>query len=55
MAMMHLLWNCLNGNKSQKKMFFKIHIVYIDEAQTVFGTTAEESARRREIIIALCI
>lgn len=54
MAMMHLLWNCLNGNKSQKKMFFKIHIIYIDEAQTVFGTTEEESLRRRNLIIELC-
>jgi len=41
MAMLHLLYNCLNGNKSAKRMFFKIHILYIDEG-TVFDWTNEQ-------------
>ena len=31
MAMLYFIHGCLNGNKSQKKMFFKIHVLYIDE------------------------
>jgi len=54
MAMLHLLWQCLNGNKSQKKMFFKIHILYIDEAQAVFNATKEEAESRRNFIIDHC-
>lgn len=54
MAMLHLLWSCLNGNKSQKKMFFKVHILYIDEAQAVFNVSEEEAETRRNFIIQHC-
>jgi hypothetical protein len=53
MAMLHLLHNCLNGNKSTKKMFFKIHILYIDEG-TVFGWSDEQRAANRGIIEEAC-
>lgn len=55
MAMLHLLWSCLNGNKSQKKMFFKVHILYIDEAQAVFNTTEGEAEDRRNFVIQHCV
>lgn len=31
MAMLDLLNQCLSGNTSAKKMFFKVHVLYIDE------------------------
>jgi hypothetical protein len=53
MAMLHLLWNCLSGNKSQKKMFFKVHILYIDESM-IYKTSKEEADRRKQLIIDVC-
>jgi len=35
-------------------MFFKIHIVYIDEAESIFNVSAEEALRRRNFIIDHC-
>ena len=55
MAMLHLLWSCLNGNKSQKKMFFKVHILYIDEAQSVFNTSVAEAEARKNFVIKHCV
>jgi hypothetical protein len=54
MAMLHLLWNCLSGNKSQKKMFFKVHILYIDESM-IYKTSKEEADRRKQLIIDVCL
>ena len=54
MAMLHMLWNCLSGNKSQKKMFFKVHVLYIEEGIQVFGISSEEAERRRNLIIRVC-
>jgi len=54
MAMLHFLHFCLNGNTSLKKMFFKIHVLYIDEAAGVFGSPEEEAAKHRETIRAAC-
>jgi tRNA(Ile)-lysidine synthase TilS/MesJ len=54
MAMLHMLWNCLNANKSQKKMFFSIHVLYIQESCAVFGTEQSLEDERRDIIISLC-
>jgi hypothetical protein len=36
-------------------MFFKVHILYIDEAQAVFNTSQEEADARRNFIIQHCI
>jgi len=54
MAMLHLLYNCLNGNKQAKKMFFKVHILYIDEG-TVFGWSDERREANRRLIEDACI
>jgi hypothetical protein len=29
MSMLHMLWGCFSGNKSQKRMFLKVHVIYI--------------------------
>ena len=54
MAMLHFLHCCLNGNTSQKKMFFKIHVLFIDEAVGVFESHEEEAEKQRETIRATC-
>ena len=41
-------------NTSKKKMFFKIHVLYIDEAVGVFESPQEEAEKHREIIRATC-
>jgi len=37
MAMLHLLWQCLGANKTNRKMFFTVHVLYIRESRAVFG------------------
>ena len=54
MAMLHFLYNCLSGNTSQKKMFFKIHVLYIDEGRSVYGWTDEEAEQHRQLIVDTC-
>lgn len=54
MAMLHFLHSCLNGNTSQKKMFFKIHVLYIDEARGVYGHDAERAAANCAVIADAC-
>ena len=54
MAMLHFLYNCLSGNTSQKKMFFKVHILYIDEGRAVYGWSDEEAEMHRKMIIDTC-
>lgn len=54
MAMLHLLYNCLSGNKQAKKMFFKVHILYIDEG-TVFGWSENRREANRRLINDACI
>ena len=54
MAMLHFLYCCLNGNTSLKKMFFKIHILYIDEARGVYGATQEEADARITLVTETC-
>lgn len=53
MAMLHLLHNCLNGNKSTKKMFFKVHILFIDEG-TIYGWTQEQRDQNRKLVEQAC-
>lgn len=36
-------------------MFFKVHILYIDEAQAVFNTTEGEAEDRRNFVIQHCV
>lgn len=54
MAMLYMLFNCQDGNKSKMKMFFKIHVLYIQESQAVFNTSAEVEQERVEFIAEHC-
>lgn len=54
MAMLNFLYNCLAGNKSQKRMFFKVHILYIDEGRSVFEWSEQVASDRRQMIMDLC-
>ena len=54
MAMLHFLYNCLSGNTSQKKMFFKVHILYIEEGPAVHGWTPELTLQHRQLITSTC-
>ena len=54
MAMLHLLYSCLNGNKQAKKMFFKVHILYIDEG-TVYGWSDAQREANRKLIEDACV
>lgn len=54
MAMLHFLHCCLNGNTSQKKMFFKIHVLYIDEARGVYGVPDERAEANCQLVIDAC-
>ena len=54
MAMLHFLYHCLSGNTSQKKMFFKVHILYIEEGPALYGWSPEETIRHRELITSTC-
>ena len=54
MAMMHLLYKSLLGGSSNRKMFFKVHVFYIDEARAVYKLSEEESKHRKEFVISKC-
>ena len=54
MAMLHFLYLCLNGNKSQKRMFLKIHILYIDETRGIYGSSEEKSNANCTLIREAC-
>ena len=54
MAMLHFLYNCLGGNKSTKKMFFKIHILYIEEGPAIYGWSPELTEKHRHLITSTC-
>ena len=43
MALLNMLYHSLFGNQSQRKMFFKVHILYIDETCAVYG---DDEAKR---------
>ena len=54
MAMLHFLYNCLGGNTSTKKMFFKIHVLYIEEGPAVYGWSPELIQQHRQLIAQTC-
>jgi hypothetical protein len=41
MAMLNMLYFSLFGNQSNRKMFFRVHILYIDECRSVYGHDEE--------------
>ena len=53
MALLHLMHESLFGY-SQKKMFFKVHIVYIDEGPAVYNLSDSEHEDRLKFMINAC-
>ncbi len=41
MALLNMLWFSLFGNQSNRKMFFRVHILYVDEGPAVYNHTPE--------------
>jgi hypothetical protein len=41
MALLHMMFESLFGHYSQRKMFFKVHILYIEEGSTVYEWSEE--------------
>ena len=54
MSMLHMLWGCFSGNRSQKRMFLKVHVIYIQEASSVFNQSESVEAERTKLITDLC-
>jgi hypothetical protein len=60
MALLDLMHNALFGNEeseekgavkiSQRKMFFKVHVLYVDEGPAVYGWTPEFHQKQIEMI-----
>lgn len=44
MALLHLLYESLFDNKSTRKMFFRVHVIYIEEGSAVYGWSEEKRA-----------
>ena len=54
MALLHLLYSSLFDNKSTRKMFFKVHIIYIDEGSVVYNWTEEKRTDNINFIKRIC-
>jgi hypothetical protein len=52
MALLHLMYDSLFG-ETFRKMFFKVHIVHIDES-AVYDWSPEQTATNIGVIIAAC-
>jgi len=47
MALLNLMWQSLFGNASKRKMFFRVHVLFIEEGSAVYGW---DERRREEVI-----
>jgi hypothetical protein len=56
MALLNLLYVSLfaNNSGSGRKMFFKVHILYIEESSAVYGITPEQRAQNISFITKAC-
>jgi tRNA(Ile)-lysidine synthase TilS/MesJ len=56
MSLLDLMHEALFGNTSisQRKMFFKVHILYIDEGRAVYGWSHETWQKHIEFIKETC-
>ena len=56
MALLDLMFNSLFNidTASDRKMFFKVHVLYIDEGQAVYGWTPEEHKANIDIVTGQC-
>lgn len=54
MALLNLMYQSLFGGLSQRKMFFRVHILYIDEGSAVYGWDQEKREQNIDFIIKTC-
>jgi tRNA(Ile)-lysidine synthase TilS/MesJ len=54
MGMLNMLYKSLFGNQSNRKMFFRVHILYIDEGPVVYGHSEEQHAATLSLISEVC-
>lgn len=56
MSLLDLMHQALFGEQqmSQRKMFFKVHVLYIDEGPAVYGWTPEFHQKQINMIRELC-
>ena len=54
MALLNMLYFSLFGNQSNRKMFFSVHILYIDEGPSVYGHSPEENNKNLDFIRKTC-
>ena len=51
MALIHLMYQSLFGNVSNRKMFFRVHIFYVDEGAAVYGWDEAKRLENMNFII----
>lgn len=54
MALINLMYMSLFGNVSNRKMFFRVHILYIEEGSAVYGWDDEKRQKNIDFIIETC-
>ena len=54
MGMLNLLFQSLFNNQSTRKMFFSVHILYIDEGRAVYGHSEEQRQKTLDFIKQTC-
>ena len=54
MGMLNMLYMSLFGNQSNRKMFFRVHVLYIDESPAVYGLSEGQHAANLHLIEKVC-
>ncbi|CDW91371.1 UNKNOWN [Stylonychia lemnae] len=54
MALIDLMYQSLFGTVSNRKMFFRVHILYIEEGSVVYGWDEEKREKNIQFIIDAC-
>jgi len=54
MALLNMLYFSLFGNQSTRKMFFRVHILYIEEGSAVYQHSPETRAKSIAFIKEIC-
>ena len=50
MGMLNMLYMSLFGNQSNRKMFFCVHVLYIDEGPAVYGLSEGQHAANLDLV-----
>lgn len=53
MALLHMMHESLFGS-SNRKMFFKVHVLHIEESATVYGISEEQRQKNIDFIVNIC-